>query len=88
MVYLISYLVLINALGYLLMRLDKKKARRRQPRLPERLLLAISLIGGSIGTLIAMHQYRHKLRYRRFRYGVPAMLFIQAIMSLLIFSLK
>lgn len=88
MVYLISYLVIINALGFLLMRLDKKKARKRQPRIPERLLLAIALIGGSIGSLIAMHHYRHKIRYRRFRYGIPAMLFIQLTLCLFILSFR
>ena len=88
MVYLISYLVIINALGYLLMRLDKKRARKRQPRLPERLLLVIPLIGGSLGSLIAMHQYRHKLRYRRFRYGIPGMLLMQLTLCLLLSSFK
>lgn len=84
--YIGIYLLIINAVGYLLMRIDKKKSRRRQRRIPERVLLAVAVIGGSIGTMIAMHTLRHKTRHKRFRYGIPAIMFIQLNILLLIFS--
>lgn len=84
MIYFLLYLVIINAAGFLLMRTDKKKARRRQRRIPERMLLGTAVIGGSIGTLIAMYTYHHKTKHRRFKFGIPAILFVQADILILV----
>lgn len=84
--YLGIYLIIVNAAGYLLMHIDKKRARRHQRRIPERVLLGVAAMGGSIGTMIAMYALRHKTRHRRFRYGVPAIIFLQANIILLILS--
>lgn len=84
--YLGIYLLIVNAAAYLLMRIDKKKARRRQRRIPERALFGVAVIGGSIGAMIAMYTLRHKTRHKRFRYGLPAILFLQANILLLILS--
>lgn len=87
MIYVIAYLLIVNAVSFFLMRLDKKKARRGERRIPERVLLGSAAIGGSIGALIAMHLYHHKLRHRQFRYGIPALILIQInIVALVYFS--
>lgn len=85
LIYLIIYLLIMNALGFLLMRLDKKKARQRAHRIPERVLLGVAIIGGSIGSFIAMHLYHHKTRHRSFKYGIPAIMFVQMNIALLVF---
>lgn len=86
-VYIGLYLIIVNVIAYVLMRIDKKRSRRRGARrIPEKLLLGISVIGGSIGAMIAMYTLHHKTRHRRFRYGIPAIAFIQFNILLLIFS--
>ena len=74
MKYLWLYLCTINALSFLLMLIDKQKAKKNKWRIPEKTLLGVCLIGGSIGGLISMHLFRHKTKHLRFRLGIPLML--------------
>lgn len=60
MIFLLSYLVLCNALLFVLMFVDKQKAVKRQWRIPEKTLLGLGLIGGGFGGLISMQLFRHK----------------------------
>ncbi len=71
---LLVYLAIINALSLILMHADKKKAIRGQWRIPERTLLGICLIGGSLGGLLGMRLFRHKTKHLRFSVGIPLML--------------
>lgn len=73
------YLLIVNALAFSLMLMDKKKAKNRQRRIPERVLLRICAIGGSIGGLMGMYLLRHKTKHPRFALGIPAMLMIHAV---------
>ncbi len=75
-VLLSSYFVIINAMGFALMGIDKYKAKKRAFRIPEATLFTIAVIGGSIGSIIGMYTFRHKTRHRSFVYGMPAILFI------------
>ena len=76
MKFLIPYLILINALSFLLMRIDKVKAKKKLWRIPERVLLGISAIGGSLGGLLGMQLLRHKTKHLRFAIGIPVMLVV------------
>lgn len=84
MKYVLAYLAIINALGFLFMRLDKQKARKNKRRIPEKLLLAVSAIGGSFGTFFCMQKYRHKTRHDEFTIGVPLMMAAHVIIIVLI----
>jgi len=74
MEYLLCYLLIINALAFLLMYADKRKARKNQWRIPERVLLGTALIGGSLGAMAGMQMFRHKTKHLKFVIGVPVML--------------
>ena len=71
------YLIIINAVGFLLMLADKRKARRGAWRIPEATLLGTAALGGSIGVLAGMYLVRHKTRHLKFTIGVPLILFVQ-----------
>lgn len=85
--YIVSYLIIINLIGFVIMGIDKLKAKKRAWRIPESTLFVVALIGGSLGTTIGMLVFRHKTRHWYFLYGMPAILLIQiAIVVVLIYS--
>lgn len=79
MKYLVVYLCIINALSFLLMLIDKQKAKKKRWRIPERTLLGVSAIGGSLGGLLGMYLLRHKTLHKRFAIGIPLMFIIHLI---------
>lgn len=82
--FLIGYPIVINVIGFLLMGIDKFRAKRRGFRVPEATLFIIAIIGGSIGSLLGMHIFRHKTRHRSFTIGMPVILVIQIIFVLIL----
>ena len=85
--YIVSYLIIINLIGFVIMGVDKLKAKKRAWRIPESTLFVVAPIGGSLGTTAGMHIFRHKTRHWYFLYGMPAILVIQiAIVVVLIYS--
>ena len=77
-----TYLVLVNVLGFVIMYLDKRKARRSAWRIPEISLLTVAVLGGSIGVFLGMHLFRHKTRKLKFAMGIPLILAFQAFLIL------
>ncbi len=77
MKYFLLYLLLINALGFLLMLIDKWKAKHNRWRIPEATLMGVAAIGGSIGSLLGMYTFRHKTKHIKFTLGIPLILAVQ-----------
>jgi len=75
--YFISYLVIINFVAFILMYIDKQKAKKHKWRISEATLIGSSVIGGSIGMLLGMHYFRHKTKHKKFTIGGPAILILQ-----------
>ena len=69
--YLIPYLIIINAVGFLLMLMDKRAAKKSAWRIPEARLMSIALSGGCLGIYGGMMLFRHKTKHPKFRIGVP-----------------
>ena len=80
MQYVFYYLLSINLLAFLLMGLDKSKARRGAWRIPERTLFLSAILGGSIGAILGMQCFRHKTRHRTFVVGMPLILILQVLL--------
>ncbi len=83
---LLGYLILINAIGFLLMLSDKRKARKNLWRIPESTLVGISIIGGSLGVIGGMYAFRHKTKHLKFTMGVPVILALQIITVVLVLT--
>ena len=66
------YLVAVNIATFVAFCTDKRRAERHAERLPEAALLGLSLAGGSLGGLAAMHLVHHKTRKWYFTRGLPA----------------
>ena len=74
---ILIYLLIINAVGFVLMLVDKLKARKNLWRIPEATLMTAAAIGGSIGCLIGMYTFRHKTKHIKFTLGIPLILAVQ-----------
>ena len=77
---LLEYLAVINAVTFALFCLDKARAVRGAWRIPEKVLLVCSAIGGAAGGLLGMRVAHHKTRKPVFYLGVPSMLVAQAML--------
>lgn len=75
---IIVYVILINIVAFAAYGLDKRKAIRGAWRTPERTLMLLAALGGSVGAYAGMRVFHHKTRHNKFRYGVPALFVLQA----------
>lgn len=84
--FIVTYLLTINFIGFIIMLIDKQRAVHKEWRIPEKTLIGISIIGGSIGMLLGMSVFRHKTKHVKFKFGVPFILFIQIALIILYFK--
>ncbi|MBO5079086.1 MAG: DUF1294 domain-containing protein [Oscillospiraceae bacterium] len=83
---LFCYLLIINALGLLLMHIDKQKAIKNQWRIPERVLIGIGILGGSLGCIAGMRIFHHKTKHLAFWLGLPLILFAQIMIGIFLYT--
>lgn len=79
---LLIYLTLINATGLIIMLVDKHNAVNNLRRIPERRLMAVALVGGSLGCIGGMYLFRHKTRHLKFSLGLPVIFAVQLMLFL------
>lgn len=80
---ILPYLLLINLVTFVLYGIDKWKTDRW--RIPEGTLLWLAAAGGSIGAWCGMKVWHHKTLHKKFRFGVPAILFVQLALVVYLF---
>lgn len=88
MQYLLIYLLILNAAGFLLMLIDKKKAQLGRWRIRESTLMTVAVLGGSIGSLMGMKLFRHKTKHLKFTLGIPVILALQIMAAVILISIK
>ena len=57
---LLTYFLGLNLLLFIFMGIDKRAAKRKKWRIPERRLLTLGIIGGGIGGILGMLVFHHK----------------------------
>lgn len=83
---LTTYAVIINLIGFIVMGMDKRRAKKHAFRIPEATLFTIAIIGGSIGSIIGMRYFHHKTRHWYFVYGMPFILILQIALVVFIYN--
>lgn len=79
----ISYLIVINILGFFIVLKDKNAARKHKWRTKEKTLFLLAFLGGSIGVFLGMQVFRHKTKHLKFIVGVPIIILFQLILYLI-----
>lgn len=77
---IILYVLIINLIGFLIMGLDKFKAKKGFWRTPEKTIFTITLLGGGIGTVTGMYLLRHKTKKMKFTIGLPTILISEIVL--------
>ena len=75
----IIYLIIINILGFLIMGLDKYKAKMGDRRIPENTLFTFTVLGGGVGTIAGMYLFHHKTKKMKFKIGMPLILILEIL---------
>ena len=75
--YIILEMLLMSIVLFVVMGLDKYKAKTGRWRVAERTLFLMALLGGALGGVVGMRVFHHKTKHWYFRYGFPALLIVQ-----------
>lgn len=78
------YLIIINILLFILMGIDKFNSIKKKTRIPEKVLLSLSLLGGSIGGILGMLIFHHKTKKLKFKILFPLFLLINILIIIYI----
>ncbi len=79
------YLAAVSLPAFVLSAYDKWAAKHRpRNRIPEKTLLALAGIGGSVVMFLTMLLIRHKTRHAKFMVGLPLMIVAQIVLIFLI----
>ena len=84
---IILYFIIINLIGFFIMWLDKRKAKKGAWRIPEKTLFLVTALGGGIGTTVGMYVFRHKTQKLNFVIGFPFITILE-IIAVIYFALK
>ena len=84
---LTSWLIAANVVTLVLYAFDKLTATQRWPRVPEKALHFMAIVGGTPAAMLAMRVFRHKSAKSKFRRVFWLILLVQIIAIVLFFAL-
>lgn len=83
----LAYIAIISIVSIIVCIYDKKisKKNRVELRTPEKSLLILSALGGSVAMFVTMLIIRHKTKHIKFMVGIPAIMLVQAAIIFALF---
>ena len=83
----LAYILIISVISIVVCIYDKKisKKNRVELRTPEKTLLLLSALGGSVAMFITMILIRHKTKHFKFMVGIPLIMIVQAAIIFALF---
>lgn len=77
---LIPLFLVWNLVTFIVMGIDKAKAKRSKWRISEATLMTLAFAFGGIGVFGGMKVFRHKTKHDKFAIGVPVLLVVNILM--------
>ena len=81
----VAVLLVGSLISFVLYGIDKAKAKKKAWRIPEKVLLGFSFLGGALGGSIAMALFRHKTKHPQFAIGIPVMLAVHILVAVFVY---
>lgn len=82
--FLEGYYISLQIIGYTMMGIDKRRARKHAWRIPERRLWLFAWLGAGLGLWMGMSFFRHKTKRTGFRVGFPFFTILHVILIIFI----
>ncbi len=79
--------LIMNAVGFIIMGVDKKRAIKKRYRVSEATLFAVATAFGGVGSTCGMFYFRHKTKHWYFRLGFPVLAALTIVASIYIFTI-
>ena len=84
--FFIAFFTTLNIGSFIYFGLDKRKAQKNQNRIPEKSLLIMTLFGGTIGSILGMLLFNHKIAKKSFVIKILLIIIIQILILYLIYN--
>ncbi|MBQ8514451.1 MAG: DUF1294 domain-containing protein [Ruminococcus sp.] len=86
--WILIYVLIMSVIAFAAMGLDKRRARKGQWRIPEKMLFLFVILGGGAGGLAGMYLFRHKTKHWYFAIGFPVIFVLElvGVIALYIFT--
>ncbi|NLY80978.1 MAG: DUF1294 domain-containing protein [Lysinibacillus sp.] len=83
---LIIYIIALSVISFILMGIDKSRAKNNKWRISEKTLFTLAIVGGACGGLVGMYVFRHKTKHARFTFGFPLLAMIHIVIVYYVIS--
>lgn len=84
----VIFIILMSIIAFVVMGVDKRKAKQHKHRISEKTLWILALVGGSIGSYLGMIFFRHKTKHLNFRIGFTLLAVGQLILLFWIYFIR
>lgn len=81
-----GYILVFNAITFIMVGYDKKRAIKEKWRVPEKKFFIFALLGGALGVYIGMNHFRHKTLHKHFSYGMPLIILLNIVLLYFLIS--
>lgn len=82
---LFVYLVVVSLVSAVVTAWDKRVSKiPGHRRVPEKTLITLALIGGSLAMYMTMLSVRHKTKHPKFMVGIPAIMILQTAIAVFV----
>lgn len=82
---IIIYILVINVFAFIIMGLDKEKAKKNRWRIKENTMFMTAFLGGAAGVLSGMKIFHHKTKKSAFEFGIPILLILNIVIFIYIY---
>lgn len=80
------YYAILNLISFLSMAYDKRTAIQGKKRIPEKILMIFSLMGGFLGIILGGLVFLHKTKKRSFHFKISLMIWLHVLLIYFVFK--